>query len=118
MGYVPQFIDTGGMLTFSWIIPYSFLLLILFVIYYRFLANLPARTRLLFILAAIVFITGALGLEMLGGQHVSVYGFGSKEFELVYVTIEESLEMAGLTILIYALCSYICNELKIKELRF
>lgn len=98
-------IDAQGILYFTWVIP-AFLLLIIFLIVFRkFILSLPTQTKTLFILAGIVYVSGTLGMELIGGYladtsgYNTVYGIAS--------SIEELLEMLGIVIFIYSLLSYI-----------
>src|SRR5215204_7391089 len=62
-GFTPS-----GPLKFFWVVPGTIFVLIVFVAYLRFLADLPQSTRLLFLFAGALFVLGALGLEMLSAQ--------------------------------------------------
>ena len=107
---------TSGALFYPWIIPYSILIVILGIVSLKFMMNLPAMTRNLFIFAFVVFTASAIGIELFEGLHLSTHG-KDNVYYLVFVTIEESLEMAGLVIFIYALSSYLTNELGIAMFR-
>jgi hypothetical protein len=93
-------------LYFAWVIPYAILALAIGIIYLQFLKNLPKRTALLFIAAGATFITGALGFEMLTSYFRGV-GF---TIHLI-ITIEETLEMLGIILFIYAILDYIKNNI-------
>jgi len=43
--------------------------------YLKFVWALPKRTRLHFIMAGVIFLTGALGVEMLGAREADLYGY-------------------------------------------
>ncbi len=106
-------LDTTGFLYYAWIIPYGILLLILVITYYKFLLELPKKTMVLFLISGFIFVSGAIGFEMLGGWYTVLYGIDGKEglsYAILY-TSEESLEMLGIAIFIYALLSYIGSEL-------
>ena len=104
-------LDTSGLLYFAWVIPYGLLLLTLLVLYTRFIFyHLPNRTRGLFVLAGLMFVSGAIGVEMLGGRHAELYGDQNLTMVL-YQTVEESLEIMGILVFIYALTSYIATDL-------
>lgn len=109
-------LDTSGFLYFAWVIPYAAGLIIFLLVYIRFLINLPYRTRLLFIIAGIVYVSGAMGLELIGGKYYELYGDQSLSFTILF-TIEEILEMAGVVVFIYALTSYMDSELKCSRFR-
>jgi hypothetical protein len=96
----------GGALFFTWVVPYLVGTLLVALAYRRFLFALPARTRLLFILAALLLVGGALGMEMVEGPYAAVHGVRNLGMT-VFSTIEESLEMAGVVVFNYALLTYI-----------
>jgi len=63
----------------------------------------------LFIIAGVIFVTGAIGLDF-----VSELYYQKGQLDLTYViisTFEETQEMVGILIFIYALMSYIDSEL-------
>jgi hypothetical protein len=104
-------LHTSGILYFAWVIPYGILLIGMMVIYFRFLFTLPVRFRYLIIFAAILYIGGALGGELLGGYWTERYGQENITYTLI-TTCEESLEMVGILVFTYTLMSYIASELK------
>jgi len=109
-GPVHDALDTSGLLFFAWIIPYGIAVIILAMLYGRFIWGLPNRTRLLFVVAGSIFILGAIGFEALGGRHTELYGRTGAY--MVYSTIEEVLEMLGVVVFAYALAFYISTELR------
>ena len=98
--------NTRGLLYFPWVIPAFVLLIILAIAFKDFIADLPPRTRNLFLLAAGIYIIGALGMEIVGGYLGDVQGFNTKAYWIVS-TIEELLEMFGIVVFIYGLLSYL-----------
>jgi len=111
--YVRITLHTSSFLFFAWVIPYGVALVIFLLIYLRFLFRLPRKTCVLFIVSGILYVGGALGFELLGGQCKEMYG----DVALYYVfsTIEELLEMIGMVLFIYTLMDYI--NLYINDLR-
>jgi len=103
-------LHTSGVLYFAWVIPYGFFVIALGVIYLRFLFSLPVRIRYLMIFAGILFVGGALGFELVGGQWTELHGQENVAYALI-TTCEQSLQMAGILVFIYALMSYIASEL-------
>jgi len=101
-----EMFEASGLLYFPWIVPYSILMIILGLFYVRFIFHLPHKTTVLFILSAIIFLTGAAGFDMLGGREAELHGYYSITYSVLY-TIEEFLEMSGVVLLIYALLDYI-----------
>jgi hypothetical protein len=104
-------LNTSGYLYFAWVIPYGIGLIAFLLAYIKFLFNLPHKTRLLFIISGFVYVSGAIGLEMIGGRYYELYGDQSLSV-VILSTIEEILEMAGTVLFIYALTLYIDSELK------
>ncbi len=98
-----------------WVIPYGIGLIIFAQKYWKFTRDLPDRTRFHFILAAILYIGGALGMEMVGSYWTDLEGQQNLVYALM-ATLEEVMEMMGIIILIYGLLNYIKewhNHLKI-----
>ena len=95
---------------YSWVIFGIAFVLILFLFYFRFIFNLPSRTKNLFILSGVLFIGGTIGFEIIGWLYKSFYF--EKGFAVVIIgTLEETLEMLGTSVFIYALLKYINNHL-------
>ena len=61
-------LNTSGILFYAWVIPYGIALLILIFLYLKFFISLPAKTRKLFIIAAVVYLLGVIGIELMGGR--------------------------------------------------
>jgi hypothetical protein len=98
-----------GFLYYAWIVPAGICVALFVVAYLRFLGNLPARTRGLFLVAGAVFVGGAIGVEAVSGMQASLQGEQNLTYHLI-ITLEELLEMAGVTIFIYALLDYIGHQ--------
>jgi hypothetical protein len=96
---------TSGILLFAWVIPGTIVVLVMALAYLRFLAHLPARTRHLFIVAAALYVGGALGMEMLGG-YVADELPNQTIVRGAVATIEDLFEMMGVIVFMYALMSY------------
>ena len=106
----------GGFLHFAWIVPYAIIFGFLALFIIKFLFQLPPATRNLFITAGIVFVAGAVGMEMIGGRYVFYNGKEELAYALM-VTLEEFLEMIGIVIFIYALGSYLVNNVTHKSVQ-
>ena len=59
-----RFGSPEGLFHYTWVIPYGILCVFFLVAYLPLLAYLPARTRRLFVVAGLVYVGAALGLEM------------------------------------------------------
>ena len=92
----------------TWVIPGAVLVGVFAFKYLKFLLHLPYKTRYLFLIAAIVYVGGGLGMEMVGG--VLRIDFGQRTIiALTGIIVEESLEMVGIVIFIYALLAYLSS---------
>ena len=86
--------------------------------YLKFFLALPASTRIQFFTAAATLVGGAIGVEILEGYYSASRG-GENSFQFsLFVTVEEGLEMAGTTIFINALLSYITQHHEGAVLKF
>ena len=106
---VRAFLDTSGLLFSAWVIPYGLVVIIFVAAYLRFLIRLPKNIMFLFVLSGMIFVLGAIGLELLEGNHYELYGSADVTFAVFY-TIEEFMEMLGIALFIYTLLSYIESE--------
>jgi hypothetical protein len=100
-----SFLDTGGILYFAWVIPGGALVIVFVLAYLRFLLSLPTETRRLFVAAGALYVSGAVGLEMLGGLQADLYDESNLTYAAL-VTAEEFLEMTGAILFLYALMRY------------
>ncbi|SHM62806.1 hypothetical protein SAMN04488057_102385 [Cyclobacterium lianum] len=105
IGYSRELFDVSGYLYYAWIIPYSAALLLLGIIYIPFFRHLNRRMLLFMLVSGAIFLSGAIGMEMLGGNQMDSEGFGL--LYMSYYTLEETLEMIGTSVFIYALIWYI-----------
>jgi hypothetical protein len=96
-------LDLQGALRFGWVIPAAVFLVVFAVVYWRFVWGLPSGTRTRISLAGIVYVSGAFGMEMVGGWYWDAYGGGDTFGYGAITTAEELLELIGLALLIYAL---------------
>ena len=76
------------------------------IVYWKFVMHLPTKTRRLFVVAAIVYVSGVIGIELVAGRYVDLYGKDNLVYSFL-ATLEESLEMTGVIVFVYALLDYI-----------
>jgi cellulose synthase/poly-beta-1,6-N-acetylglucosamine synthase-like glycosyltransferase len=105
-----------GVFYFPWVIPGIALVFVLGLYFLRFLLHLPAATGLRFLLAATIYIGGAIGVELIGSRHAELHGYENWTYSMI-ATLEESLEMAGLIVFISALLDYCADNYKEVRLR-
>jgi len=97
--------DISGLLYWSWVVVYAVLVVVVVVSFLRFVFDLPKATRNLFFLSGVMFVSGALGMELLEGYFYKL-GYGHILNRMLFC-LEELLEMGGVTVFIYALLNYI-----------
>jgi hypothetical protein len=100
---VHEQLNTGGLLYYAWVIPYGIAVIALAVIYLPAWWKMPKRIRSLIALAAILYLTGSIGMEMVGSRHFEATGDKLDLWCGIYAGIEESLEIGGLILLIYSI---------------
>jgi hypothetical protein len=92
-----------GVLHFVWVVPYGIATFVLTAIMLPWFLKLDGRTRWLFASSAVIFVSGAVGMEMISGRYLESV---NEKRGLVYqlmVAVEETLEMAGLIVFNYSL---------------
>ncbi|OKH19434.1 hypothetical protein NIES208_02670 [[Limnothrix rosea] IAM M-220] len=95
-----------GLFRFAWVIPAIILIIFLVPYFYPFLRMLPHQTSKKIILAASIFLSGAIGTELIGGYFFALYGSNNFSYSMI-TTVEESLEMAGVILFIRGLMMFI-----------
>lgn len=95
-------LDASGAFFFAWVIPYGVGVLALALLYARFLLRLPRVTLVSFCAAGLIYLGGAIGMDMLGGviaeNHDADHGV-----YVVSMVIEETFEITGLSLFFFAL---------------
>lgn len=107
MIHIKSYIDLSGIFYFSWVIIGIPLVLIFIVLFRKFVIDLPIKNRFQFILSGILFLSGALGMELIDGWYLASID-GTVNFTyMMLTTLEETLEMVGSAVFIYSLLIYI-----------
>jgi len=101
--------DTSGYLEFAWLIAAIPLVLLVGLLYLRFVLRLPGRTRSLFIVAGGLYIGGAVVVEAFSANRYAIGG-GVTYAYLAIASIEECAEMLGVILFIYALLDYMVSQ--------
>lgn len=97
-----------GILYFAWVVPGIALVLFLAFFFLRFWLSLPLKPRLSFLIAAAFYIGGAIGMELVGGKYFESHGKDNLTY-IFLTTIEESLEITGIIVFIWALLEYMTD---------
>lgn len=113
-GPVRAALDTTGPFYYAWVIPGIIFVMLFGLVYIKFLLHLPGRTKVLFTLAGVVYLSGVLGMELIGSAYTSEYGWSLTYG--VLASIEEIFEMAGVVIFVYALLDYLERHLNSVQL--
>ena len=90
-----------------WVAPYGALVMLLAGLYAPFLDALPSRTRWGLVLSAVIFLGGAMGVEMISA---SVYEQKAVRYSVLYAvlySIEEFMEMLGVALLNFFMLDYL-----------
>ncbi len=96
--------DTSGVLYFGWVMPAAAAVLVLGIYMWPWLHDLPRPARARFVLSGVCYVGGALVMELPLGYWTEMAGADN----LVYAAIdavEECLELAGISLYLYALLS-------------
>jgi len=104
-----EWFEAKGFLYFAWVVPYGILLLIFLISYLKFVFSLPRSIMLKFIGAGTLFVSGAVGLEIISAQEADLHGTETILYSILY-TVEELFEMISIVIFCNALLNYIGCE--------
>lgn len=110
-------LHTGGVLHFAWVIPGAGFVAIVGITYFRFVLALPPPSRRGMLIAALLYLGGALGLELVGAALTAAGRSDSVGYSLA-VLAEETLEMTGVVVFIRVLAAHIARELPEVQIRF
>src|SRR5262245_59924411 len=97
---------TAGAFHYAWVIPYGIGTFVFGLAFLRFLLRLPRRTASWFATGGAVFVSGAIGMEMVGGALVEQGGAKGWSY-WGEQTVEEVLEMTGVLLFLFGLGGYI-----------
>jgi hypothetical protein len=97
--------DFTGYLAFAWQVVAVPLMIVMGLLYLRFLVHLPSQTRYQFIAAGALYVGGTLLLDAVSANQWDKDGSITFRY-LTIGTLEELFEMLGVVVLIYALLSY------------
>ena len=98
-------IGTHGVLYFDWVIPAAGALVVLTALYLPFMRALPRVTRNRLVLAAVIYIGGAVGMELPLGWWTERHGNDGLGYALID-WVEETLEMIGAAIALLSLLAH------------
>ena len=91
----------NSLIDMNWAIPGGIVAGVIGLAFIPFVRRLPPRTALLFVVAGVLYVGGAVGMELVGEPMDS----DTLQYNLTTV-VEEGLEMGGVILLIYALLGH------------
>jgi hypothetical protein len=105
-----ELFEATGVLYFAWVVPYGFLLFLFAISYIKFVFLLPDFIKIKFIIAGLMFIGGAVGLEIISATEADLHGTETIKYSVLY-TIEELCEMFAILLFCDTLLKYIAKEI-------
>ncbi len=105
-----QGLDAGGIFYYTWIIPYGIGVVLLSIFTIPVFWRMQKKIRFWFGLSAATYLFATIGLEMISGKYLVMMNEEKDIVWILMITLEESLEMAGLIILVYALLLLLRNK--------
>jgi len=107
-------LQTEGAFHFAWVIPYGILLGLLAVLLLPWFFRQPQRLQVMFAIAGMLYIGGALGLEMVGGNYYSGLDPNRAEYATltgdIISSFEEVGEILGLSLFLYTMAAYLGGD--------
>jgi len=95
-----------GFLYYGWVIPAGIVVLVFALSYLKFLFHLPVITRVKVALAGVLFVGGAIGVEIILGVWAEHHGELNFTWALIGL-VEEVMEILGSSLFLYALVEYL-----------
>jgi len=102
------FFQGSGILYFSWVVPAFVLLIILGLFFLPFLRGLPRKTALMFFVSGLLYVGGAVGMELPLGWWTEKHGTHNLGYGLIDA-VEETLEMFGLELFLLAVIDHLAS---------
>lgn len=93
----------------QWLVPYGVGVMVLAITFYPFLLHLDPRVRRLFLMSGVLYLFGVMGLEWIGSLVHNYMGMANWAYTVLY-SLEESLEMIGVSLFIYTLLKVMQNH--------
>jgi len=101
-------LGAGGFFYYTWIVVGAIFFVFVLIMFYKFWLHLPYKTRILFAIATICYVSGAIVFEGISGFYKDM----NKVIDFTYIlitTVEETFEMIGIVLFIYALLRYLIS---------
>jgi hypothetical protein len=95
-------LDATGIFYYTWIIPYGIGVVLLSIFAIPVFWRMQKRIRFWFGLSAATYLFATIGIEMISGKYLVMMNEQKDIVWICMITLEESLEMVGLIILVHA----------------
>lgn len=92
-----------------WTLPAALFVVGVLLAFRTFLRHLPRPTRIRCLAAGCLYVTGALGGELVSGRYAAVHGAGNMTYAML-ATAEETCEMLGVIGFLYTFLTYLAAE--------
>lgn len=103
---IRSIMGAGGFLYFAWVVPGIAAVVLFGIVFLRFFLHLEHKFKLLFCFSLALYITGAIGGEMISGHYAALLGQRNLTYAVV-ASLEESIEVSGAILISYSLFKYI-----------
>ena len=100
-GAIKSAFHASGIFHFAWVIPALAILILGLIIYFPFIWSLNPSIRYPMLLSALMFLSGAVGMEMVGGSYAERFGVETLAYRLM-ANLEEALEGLGVAVFIWS----------------
>lgn len=114
---IGEALDTTGPFYFGWIVAGIIAVIVIGLLFLRFWLAQDSRTRLLYFLAAGLYVGGGIGVEMIGSNLWYQDGGSTLAYSTVG-TLEELMEMLGAIVFLYAQLQYLARQIGTLQLHF
>jgi hypothetical protein len=106
-----------GPFAFAWVVPGLIMVFGVALGFSRFVWRLPTKTRVRVLFAGGVYLTGVLGMEMVGGWYYESHNQIDRWYLMIAI-VEELLEMIGLLLFIRAMLDFLDTKPPMAEESF
>lgn len=112
-----RLLDAGGPLYYAWVIPALAVVVVAAAYFYPILPPLPRSTRIRILLAGGLYVTGAVGMEMIAGVLTEM---GQRDSWTYYATatVEEIMEIGGVFLFVDTLVLRIAERISFLRIAF
>lgn len=112
IGHSSFLFENSGIFVYGWIVYYFIALVLLGLVFYKSLLELPREILVRFITAGFIFVLGAVGIENITGHYIWQENLEPALINTIpeifmLSTLEELLEMLGISYFIYGICVFI-----------